>query len=76
MRYRLRFALRIEDVGSRVSVRTRLADGSFSDVVGLLESFDGETIGVRDRDGKLRVLPRSALVAGKVVGPATPRSRE
>lgn len=62
------------DVGRRVSLRRRLPDGTFTDVVGTLESWtpDGE-VSVRRRDGSLVTLRAADLVAGKRVPPPPAR---
>jgi len=69
-RARLRVAIDCDDLGRRVTVRSRNSQGGFSDVVGILENCDDESFGVRDRTGKLRHIPRSGVVAAKVVPPA------
>lgn len=68
-----RVAIDRSDLGRRVTVRYRLAEGGFSDVVGILETCDDATFGVRDRNGTLRVVARSDVVAAKVVPAAPPR---
>jgi len=55
------------DLGRRVTVRSRLAEGGYGDVLGVLETCDEQTFGVRDRNGTLRRLPREQVVAAKVV---------
>lgn len=67
MRYRLRVAVGLDDVGRRVTIRSRLPDGKFSDVVGVLEACDAETFTVRDRRGVQHELPRIDVVAARVV---------
>ncbi len=62
-----------EDIGSRVSVRRRLDDGTCSDVVGDLESTDDGYLRVRRRDGVIVAVARADVVAARVVGPS-PRS--
>ena len=69
-----RVAIDRSDLGRRVTVRYRLAEGGFSDVVGILESCDDTVFGVRDRKGKLRVVAKRDAVAAKVV-PAAPTRR-
>ncbi len=67
-----------EDVGSRVTVRHRLPAGeeaSFSDVVGVLESWADGMLRLRRRDGSVTTIAEDALVAGKVMPPAPPRRR-
>ncbi|HCA85145.1 MAG TPA: GNAT family N-acetyltransferase, partial [Streptomyces sp.] len=66
------------DVGKRVSVR-RLVDAGgpvekFTDVVGVLTSWDAGVLRVTRRTGEIVRIPESALVAGKVV-PAAPARR-
>jgi len=61
------------DTGSRVSLRRRLQTGEYSDVVGVLESWDEGVLSVRRRDGELVEVAAESLVAGKVVPPAPPR---
>lgn len=73
MRYGLRVTIDCSDLGRRVTVRSRLSTGAFSDVVGVLETCDEETFGIRDRTGKLRRIARRDLVAGKIVPSAKPR---
>lgn len=58
------------DVGRRVSVRRRLAEGGLSDAVGVLESWADGLLHVRRRDGSVVAIAEDALVAGKVVPPA------
>ena len=56
-----------EDLGRRVTVRYRLRSTGLSDVLGILETCDEETFGVRDRTGTLRTIERADVVAAKVV---------
>jgi hypothetical protein len=58
-----------EDLGRRVTVRYRLEQSGFSDVVGILETCDERAFGIRDRTGALRTVTRSDVVAAKVVAP-------
>ena len=57
------------DLGRRVTVRHRLSSGGFSDVIGVLETCDESTFGLRDRTGAFRVVARADVVAAKVVEP-------
>ena len=75
MRYAARVLVGCEDIGRRVTVRFRLAEGGFSDVVGVLETCDEATFGVRDRSGALRRVTRTEVVAAKVVPPPPDRRR-
>ncbi|MEW1545101.1 GNAT family N-acetyltransferase [Streptomyces tsukubensis] len=68
------------DVGKRVSIR-RLLDpsegaGTFTDVVGVLTSWDDETgvLVITRRSGQVVRIPETSLVAGKTV-PAAPARR-
>ncbi|WP_433699886.1 hypothetical protein [Nocardiopsis sp. CA-288880] len=64
-----------EDVGRRVSVRTALPGGGFTDIVGVVESWDGGVITVRRRDGSAVEVEESAVAASRVVPPVPPRRR-
>jgi hypothetical protein len=75
VRARLRVAIGPADLGRRVTVRSRHPEGGFADVVGILERFDEEVVGVRDRSGTLRLLRRRDVVAGRVVAPSPPSPR-
>lgn len=64
------------DVGARVVVRRRLAEGGLGDLLGTLERWDDEAVVVRDRhDVPHRVRPAD-VVAGKRVPPPPPRRGE
>ena len=67
MPFRYVVAIECSDIGRRVTVRYRLRSKGFSDVIGVLETCDEETFGVRDRTGTLRVVARAEVVAAKVV---------
>ena len=69
MRFGYRVAVDCADVGSRVTVRTRLEDGALSDVLGVLEECDDATFAIRVRTGELRRVERARVVAAKVVPP-------
>ncbi|WP_367124216.1 GNAT family N-acetyltransferase [Streptomyces phytohabitans] len=75
---RLEVRVSPEDVGKRVSVRTRTGPeepkAAFTDTVGVLTSWSEGTLHVTRRDGRSVALREEALVAGKVV-PATPARR-
>jgi hypothetical protein len=76
VRYRLVVRLTAADVGQRVVIRWLPPDpderGRMTDVLGILEAYDGEGFSVRKRDGQLVVIPRARAVAGKVVPPPPP----
>jgi N-acetylglutamate synthase len=67
-------------VGVRVVVRS-LVPGetgpsggpAMTDVVGVIESVDSEEVTVRRRDGSVRTVPWSLVVAAKVVPPLRSR---
>lgn len=67
MRYRYRVAIDCEHLGRRVSVRYDDTGGVRRDVVGILETCDEQSFGVRDRRGELRLVRRADVVAAKVV---------
>jgi GNAT superfamily N-acetyltransferase len=67
------FAIRYElsisaaDVGSRVSVRRKLAEGGLGDVLGELTAWGDGALTVRRKDGSSVRIAESDLIAGKVV---------
>nr|WP_141961524.1 hypothetical protein [Actinoallomurus bryophytorum] len=63
------------DVGRRVSLRRRLPNGLYSDVVGYLQAWVAGELTVRRRDGTLATIAEADLVAGKVVPPPPERRR-
>ncbi|WP_084957419.1 hypothetical protein [Thermoactinospora rubra] len=71
---RLVVAITPADVGSRVTTRRRVP-GGFSDAVGVLESWEGDVLRVRKRDGTLVEITRDTLVAAKVVPPRPGRDQ-
>lgn len=73
--FRLTVAVTPDDVGQRVSLRRRVDDGRFTDVVGVLERWQQGRIAVRRRDEQLVEFDADTLVAGKIVPPAPPRRR-
>jgi hypothetical protein len=78
MRYRLEVRLTPADTGQRVVIRWQPGpdDGKqMTDVLGILEEYDGHSFAVRTRDGTLVVIPRTRALAGKVVPPAPPPRR-
>jgi endonuclease YncB( thermonuclease family) len=48
---------------------------AFTDALGVMESWDGETTTVRTRDGDLVTIRIAEIVAGKPVPPPPPRRR-
>ncbi|MDO8106879.1 hypothetical protein Q6348_06670 [Isoptericola sp. b441] len=55
-------------LGAKVMVRRRLADGGYSDVVGVLLERDADHVLVRGRRGDAHV-PADQIAIGKVVPP-------
>ena len=62
------------DVGARVVVRRRLADGALGDLLGELRQWDDEVV-VRDRAGADHAVARTDVVAAKRVPPPPERRR-
>lgn len=60
------------DVGARVVVRRRLAEGGYGDLLGQLESWGVEVV-VRDRHGVAHTVDAADVVLGKPVPPAPER---
>jgi GNAT superfamily N-acetyltransferase len=73
-RFALVVAISPADVGARVSVRRRLADGSMTDAVGMLLRWAGGTLAVARKDGTVTEIAEATLVAGKRVPPAPLRA--
>jgi hypothetical protein len=67
MSYRASVSFDCGDLGKRVTVRYRLADGSATDVVGILEHCDEASFGVRDRHSTMHYVVRGDVIAGKVI---------
>lgn len=57
------------ETGHRVSVRRRVPGGKFSDVVGVLETWEHGVLTIRRRNGERVTVAEDTLVAGKVVPP-------
>lgn len=72
---RLRTLVTPEDVGRRATLRIRLPGGGFSDIVGVLESWDNGVITVRRRDGAVTEVTANDVVASKVVPREPPPRR-
>lgn len=70
---RFTHAVTKDDVGQRVTVRFRLPDGRFRDIVGVLESWHDDVLVLRRRDGSLAHVTAAEIVASKVVPPQPPR---
>jgi ribosome maturation factor RimP len=57
-----------EHLGHRVTVRRRLPEGGYSDVLGVCEQIDASTVTVRNNQGETIAIKRSEIVAARVVG--------
>ncbi|MFF8984927.1 GNAT family N-acetyltransferase [Streptomyces globisporus] len=76
---RLEVRITPADVGKRVSVRRRTDSGGtgaeFTDVVGVLTSWNDGVVSITRKSGESVHIVESSLVAGKVVPPAPARRR-
>lgn len=63
-----------EDVGKRVTVRIRLPEGNFTDIVGVVESWERGTLTLRRRDDSLAEVAEDSIAASRIV-PQTPPKR-
>ncbi|MGH3665774.1 MAG: hypothetical protein ACRDU8_06755 [Egibacteraceae bacterium] len=66
-----------DDVGRRVSVRSRThagpGDPPLSDTLGVLRAWDDDVLRIERRDGTLVDVAAADLVAGKTLPPPPPR---
>jgi hypothetical protein len=62
-----------EDLGSRVSVRITRAEGGFTDIVGVVESWTDGVLTLRRRDDSTVEVAETDVVASRVVPPVPPR---
>ena len=67
MKYRSVDQLSTEHAGHRVTVRRKLAEGGYSDVIGVLEHVDDASVTVRKHDGTTIEIPRSEMAAARVI---------
>jgi hypothetical protein len=56
-----------EHIGARVTIRYRNDEGTLSDVIGILERLDDETVAVRDRRDEQRTIRTADVVAARVI---------
>jgi hypothetical protein len=56
-----------EHVGRRVTVRRTLPEGGYSDVVGVCEQADPDSVTVRNKKGEAITIRRGDIVASRVV---------
>ncbi|WP_116245958.1 hypothetical protein [Nocardiopsis sp. FIRDI 009] len=64
------------DVGKRVSVRIRLPDQGFTDIVGVVESWTDGVLTLRRRDDSAVEVAESDIAASRVVPPVPPRRHD
>ncbi|MDA8369570.1 MAG: hypothetical protein M0026_06835 [Nocardiopsaceae bacterium] len=62
-----------QDLGRRATLRIKLPEGGFRDIVGVLESWQDGIIQVRRRDGSMTEVTADAIVASKIVPQQPPR---
>ena len=67
MKYRSVGQIGPEHIGRRVTVRRTLAEGGYSDVLGVCEQADADSVTVRNKQGEAVVIERSQIVAARVV---------
>lgn len=72
---RLEHSLTPQDVGRRATVRSRLPDGRFRDIVGVLESWQDGVLVLRRRDGSTAQVCEADVVASRIVPQHPPRRR-
>ncbi|WP_285757614.1 hypothetical protein [Nocardiopsis ansamitocini] len=63
------------DLGRRATLRIKLPDGRFRDIVGVLEWWDAGVIGVRRRDGSAARVDEADVVASRIVPQQPPPRR-
>jgi len=65
-----------EHQGHRVTVRRKLRDGGYSDFIGIIEYIDISSIRVRNHKGEAITIPRSEIVAARVIEAPTLQNPE
>jgi hypothetical protein len=68
MRFHSRDDIQPGDVGRRVTIRRTLPEGGKGDVIGILESMNERTVRLRTKDGSLVDIPRTRIVAARIIG--------
>ncbi len=63
------------DVGVRVSLRRRLAEGGYGDVLGIVERWSDGVVEITRRDGSVVVIDESTVIAAKRIPPPPERRR-
>ncbi|MDR2372705.1 MAG: hypothetical protein LBD77_01105 [Bifidobacteriaceae bacterium] len=59
-------------LGSRVTIRRRLAEGGYADTVGRLEAADADHVEVRHRSGQLRRVEAGQIAIAHLIEAAPP----
>jgi len=67
MKYRSVDQIGTEHQGHRVTIRRKLPEGGYSDVVGVAEHVDDASITVRNRKGEKIEIDRSEIAAARVI---------
>lgn len=67
MRYRSVDQIKREHQGHRVTIRRKLPEGGFSDVVGIAEHVDEASVTVRNHKGETVEIKRSEIAAARVI---------
>ena len=67
MRFRSAGQIGPEHVGRRITIRRTLPEGGSSDVVGVCEQIDADSVTVRNKKGEAVVIRRDQIVAARVV---------
>jgi hypothetical protein len=76
-RFVIRYVVSVtpDDVGRRVSLRRRVPNGAYSDVLGILLSWAEGELTVRRKDDSIVSIAEADLVAGKLIPPPPPPRR-
>lgn len=75
LRGRLVHRITQDDVGQRVSLRTFLPEGGYTDIIGVVESWADGVLTVRRRDDSMVEVPEGVIAASRVVPLVPPRRR-
>jgi hypothetical protein len=62
-------------LGARVTIRRRLAEGGYSDTVGVLEAAAADHVEVRRRSGERRRVEASEIAIAHLITPRPDRRR-
>ena len=67
MKYRSVDQIHKEHQGQRVTIRRKLPEGGYSDVIGIAEHVDDASVTVRNHKGETIEINRSEIVAARVI---------